>query len=188
MDKHVIESVLWRRLDVPGHDAAFVLEREAGFLLRGVAVFRDPKGAACIEYAVALDAGWRTLSATARGFVGSRQVSHTIERVGDIWTLDGRAVTGLAAFVDIDFGFTPATNMQLLRRAAPAVGDTLNVSVVWFDIDQDTLIELPQRYSRRDETTYWYESPTAAYEGLLELAPNGFAKSYPGLWEIESRR
>ena len=42
---------------------------------------------------------------------------------------------------------------------------------------------LPQRYERRSATTYWYESPTAGYAELLELAPSGFVRRYPGLWE-----
>ena len=49
-----------------------------------------------------------------------------------------------------------------------------------------TLLEaarLPQRYERRSATTYWYESPTAGYAELLELAPSGFVSRYPGLWE-----
>jgi len=185
MDKRAIEFALWRRLDTPGHDAAFLREHESGFSLHGTAVFRDPNGPACIGYVVALDSDWRTLNAKVNGYVGSRHVDHTIERTAAGWFLDGSAVDGLKDFVDIDFGFTPATNMQLLRRTAPARGDTLEVSVVWFDVDQTTLIELPQRYERRDERAYWYESPSAAYAALLEIAPNGFAKNYPGLWEME---
>jgi hypothetical protein len=186
MSERSIECALWRRLDTPGHDAAFLFEQQAGFSLRGAAVFRDPSGPACIEYIVALESDWRTTNARVQGYVGTRHVNHTIERTIEGWCLDGRRIEGLRDLVDIDFGFTPATNMQLLRRTAPKRGEPLEVSVVWFDIDQTTLIELPQRYERRTERTYWYESPTVDYAALLEFAPNGFAKTYPGLWEMES--
>ena len=56
---------------------------------------------------------------------------------------------------------------------------------MWFDVGETTLVELPQVYERRTDTTYWYASPTAHYEGLLELAPNGFAANYPELWKME---
>jgi hypothetical protein len=45
-------------------------------------------------------------------------------------------------------------------------------------------VELQQRYERVAERGYRYRSTTTGYEGLLELAPNGFAARYPELWEM----
>ena len=39
-----------------------------------------------------------------------------------VWTLDGAAVSGLEACVDLDLGFTPATNLLQIRRLALALG------------------------------------------------------------------
>jgi hypothetical protein len=44
---------------------------------------------------------------------------------------------------------------------------------------------LPQRYERRGEFSYWYESPTANYAALLELTPHGIIREYPELWTLE---
>ena len=49
-----------------------------------------------------------------------------------------------------------------------------------------TLVELPQHYVRRSERTYGYESPSVPYSAELEIAPNGFVRSYPDLWMLES--
>jgi hypothetical protein len=57
------------------------------------------------------------------------------------------------------------------------------VPVAWIDAPDGVLQALPQRYERRSATTYWYESPTVGYAELLELAPSGFVRRYPGLWE-----
>ena len=48
------------------------------------------------------------------------------------------------------------------------------------------LTELPQHYERRGETTYSYRAPTIPYEGVLDLAPNGFVAAYPHLWRMET--
>ena len=56
----------------------------------------------------------------------------------------------------------------------------------WLDADAGTLSELPQIYERRSQDALWYQAPSFGYEGLLELAPNGFIRSYPGLWEAEA--
>jgi hypothetical protein len=48
-----------------------------------------------------------------------------------------------------------------------------------------SLTVLPQRYEKRSEATYWYESPQDSYTALLELADTGFVRNYPGLWAME---
>jgi hypothetical protein len=180
-----MSSALWRRLDTPGHDAALVTRSETGWSLRGTAVFAHADGPACIQYAVDLDGAWRTTSGRVHGFVAARAIDYRIRREPTGWYLNDVAIAGLDHLWDLDYGFTPATNMQQLRRVAIARGQAADIPVVWFDVDEPTLIELPQRYERRGETTYWYESPTASYEALLEIADNGFVASYPRLWSIE---
>src|SRR5690606_7582340 len=80
-----------------------------------------------------------------------------------------------------DFGFTPATNFQQLKRAALGIGERAEISVVWYDIGGEKLTELPQIYERRDETHYWYQSPPTSYEAILELDATGFVRVYPEL-------
>ncbi len=55
--------------------------------------------------------------------------------------------------------------------------------MAWIDAPDGALQPLPQRYERRSEHTYWYESPTSGYTALLEMGPAGFIRRYPGLWE-----
>jgi hypothetical protein len=99
------------------------------------------------------------------------------------WSLNDRVMPGLEACVDLDLGFTPATNLLSLRRLALAEGKGADVPVAWLDVAADTLELLPQHYERRTATTYWYESPTAGYTALLETTPDGFVSRYPSLWE-----
>ena len=176
---------LWRRLDTPGHDAALLTRSAAGWSLHGTAVFKHQSGPACIHYSVDVDTAWRAQRGTVQGFLASGRVDHLISREPEGWHLDGALVCGLEHLCDIDYGFTPATNLLPLRRVAPAPGQAVDLPVAWFDIDAATLTELPQRYERRDATTYWYMAPTVPYEGLLELSDNGFARSYPHLWAME---
>ena len=179
------EFALWRRLDRPGHDAALLQPDADGWLLQGMAVFGHEAGPASVAYRVAVDALWRTKRGNIRGFLGDRRFQHDIRRDADGWRLDGVIVEGLQDLVDLDYGFTPATNVLQLRRTAPPPGQKISVPVAWFDLDSVTLTELPQSYERRDDATYWYVAPTVPYQALLEVASNGFVKSYPGLWRLE---
>ena len=65
------------------------------------------------------------------------------------------------------------------------MGQAADAPAAWFSVENGTLELLPQRYERRGEAAYWYESPSVSYQALLEIARNGFIRRYPGLWEAE---
>jgi hypothetical protein len=179
-------SIVWRRLDRPGTDACRLEPAGAGWQLDGTATFFDSDVAARLDYRVTCDASWRTQHGEVQGWIGSRSIALTIARtnVGD-WTLNNSIVRGLAECVDLDLGFTPATNLLSLRRLTLAEGESADVPAAWLDPSGGTLEILRQRYTRRGEHAYWYEAPRFAYAALLEVTAAGFICRYPGLWEAE---
>jgi hypothetical protein len=92
---------------------------------------------------------------------------------------------GLSHIHDLDFGFTPATNMPQMKRLNLIVGRSGDLTVAWFDLGKPALEALPQHYKRLDASRYAYDSSRHGYAGTIELAETGFAKVYPGLWELE---
>ena len=139
-----------------------------------------------LDYEASCDTAWRSLRGRVRGWIGDRRVSVDIDRSKDgAWSLNGTAVPGLEGCLDLDFGFTPATNLFQVRRAALREGEAASVPAAWWDLSVQTLLLLPQRYERRGRLTYWYEAPATGYAGLLELSEDGFIRRYPGLWERE---
>ncbi len=179
-------SALWRRLDTPGHDAAHVWDTRQGWHLEGHAVFKHERGPARLSYRVDCAPDWITRTAMIQGWVGDERIKLTIEHSADgQWWLNDRVYQNLKNCLDVDFGFTPATNYLQLRRANLAIGGKVDFPVAWLDVPDATLTSLPQHYERRTETTYWYESPQGPYEALLEIADSGFVRSYPGLWALE---
>ncbi len=181
----IVSSMLWRRVDTPGHDACRLDHTDDGWRLDGTAVFRHASGPATLTYTVHCDALWRTLSGRIRGFAGERAIDYRVVRHGPAWTLNGTVVPGLDHLLDLDLSFTPATNLQQLHRVPIAENETVRLPVAWLDVDAGALTGLPQIYERRGRDAFWYQAPSVGYEGLLELAPNGFMRSYPGLWEAE---
>jgi hypothetical protein len=171
------------RLDRPGRDAALLQPSDGGWLLRGAAAFEHDGGSA-VAYQVEVDARWVTKRGLVSAVLGDKTIAHEIRRDDAGWRLNGHAVEGLEHLVDLDYGFTPATNVLQLSRIALEPGQQADVPVVWFDLDSASLIELPQSYERRSEASYWYEAPAVPYRALLEIAPNGFVRSYPGLWRL----
>ena len=180
-------SILWRRLDTPGHDACRLEPRARGWSIEGAAVFRLDGTPAALTYRLACDPEWRTEHGRFRGWIGARAVDFRIERIArGEWRLDDVVVPGLESCVDLDLGFTPATNLTQLRRIGLAEGGAADVPVAWLDVSSGSLSELRQRYERRSATDYWYEAEAFDYRALLEVDPAGFVLRYPGLWEAEA--
>jgi hypothetical protein len=182
-------TIMWRRLDTPGHDACRLSETDDGWRLEGSAVFVHEGAPARLGYDLACDRSWRTRRGAVEGWVGAEPVDLVITRsAAGVWTLDGAVVRGLEACVDLDLGFTPATNLSQLRRLALAEGQAADAPVAWLDISSGALELLPQRYERRSRLTYWYEAARFNYAALLEVDELGFVRRYPGLWEVQAPR
>ncbi|HEU4629462.1 MAG TPA: putative glycolipid-binding domain-containing protein, partial [Gemmatimonadaceae bacterium] len=69
-----VRTMLWRRLDVPGHDACRLERAAGGWRLDGAATFRHDDGPACLAYRVTCDEGWRSREGVVHGWLGARAI------------------------------------------------------------------------------------------------------------------
>ncbi|HEV8454615.1 MAG TPA: putative glycolipid-binding domain-containing protein [Gemmatimonadales bacterium] len=182
--------ILWRRLDVPGHDAASLREADGGAELRGMAVFHGEGGPTALHYRVRCDTEWRTTEATVDGWCGARTVELRVRRdhTGS-WTLNGVPCPAVAGCIDLDLSFTPATNLLPLRRLDLAVDQAAEVRSAWLEWPAAVLTPLIQRYARRSVSEYDYEADlpgTAKFVGVLRVEPGGWVLDYAALWQAEA--
>ena len=84
----------WRRIDLPGHDAARLVPRGDGWKLEGYAAFRE-NGPTGLRYTVHLAADFATVGATLVGHRAGRPIRHVFRRSNTEGWLDGEPVTGL---------------------------------------------------------------------------------------------
>jgi uncharacterized protein len=183
----VSHVVLWRRLDVPGHDTARLWLREGKLpTLEGVAVFRWEGRPCRLDYAVACDAEWRTVRVAAIGWLGDRQLEAELAADGHrAWWLQRERCDEVSGCDDVDLAFTPATNALAIRRLALEIGETAETTAAWLRFPELSLEPLRQSYRKLSETTYAYEAPDLGFSAELEVDAEGFVTRYPGLWEAE---
>ncbi|RWM99983.1 MAG: hypothetical protein EOR84_08395 [Mesorhizobium sp.] len=177
---------IWRRTDEPGHDAAQLKQTDLGWLLNGAAVYLSDAGPAHLDYTVQLAEDWTTRSGSVRGFIGPLSVDLTIIRDEIGWTVNGQRQPAVQSMVDLDYSFTPATNLQQIRRMNLKVGDKADLPVAWLVAGASSLVVLPQIYHRVSETEYIYEAPTVPYRATLLIPEAGFAEDYPDGWVFET--
>ncbi|HEU5320065.1 MAG TPA: putative glycolipid-binding domain-containing protein [Methylomirabilota bacterium] len=180
-------TVLWRRLDQPGHESARLFGDETGWHLAGSAVFAGEGRACRLDYRIACDRGWRTVSGRVTGWVGRRPVELevAVDAAGR-WRLDGRECPAVAGCVDLDLNFSPSTNLLPIRRLALAAGQEADVRAAWLRFPSFALEPLEQRYRRIDEHTYRYESAGGRFVRDLTVNAAGFVTAYPDFWRLEA--
>lgn len=184
-----VASILWRRLDAPGHDACRLQRNASAWQLDGAAVFRLEHGRiGQLQYRVQCDLHWHTQWGTVRGWLGGGTVDLAIARdARGHWTLNGRPVADVSHCIDLDLGFTPATNLLQLRRLRLAVGEGADAPAAWVDLDGGgTLSELMQHYARTADDAYAYQAKRFGYSATLYATGEGFVRDYPGLWTAEA--
>jgi hypothetical protein len=179
-------TILWRRIDRPGHESARLLALKAGWDLAGTSVFAHEGKPCCFNYRIACDSEWRTRSVEVRGWLGVEaiHVDTRVERAG-AWRVGGHDVAEIAGCIDIDLNFSPSTNLLPIRRLNLAVGEEKEVHAAWLRFPSFRIEPLEQSYRRLAADRYLYRS-ASGFETELEVDRNGFVIRYPGFWETES--
>ena len=180
------DMILWRRLDLPGHDLGRLTRRDDGWELSGTAVFSHDRRPCKLDYLVLCASDWQTRAARISGVIGNRHVALrvSVDRERK-WYLDDVECPAVAGCIDIDLGFTPATNLLPIRRLSLPIGQGTEVRAAWLPFPWLMLEPLPQVYRREDQHTYRYEAGDGAFVRRLEVNDVGFVTHYPGLWVVE---
>jgi len=180
-------SILWRRLDRPGHDACRLFRQDSSWRLAGTAVFAH-EGLPCrLEYEVSCNSAWETREARVSGWIGARPIDSRLSvDSARNWRLDGIESAPTRGCVDLDLNFSPSTNLLPVRRLRLAVGAEGRVRAAWLRFPSFSLEPLDQLYRRLDDATYRYESATG-FTADLSVDEVGFVTRYPGFCEVEAR-
>jgi len=179
------ESILWRGIYLPGHEACRLFSEDNQWHLQWTAVFSHNQRACQLTYSVVCDTNWNTLKGQVSGWLGSDRIE--IELIVDSehrWLLNGIEHPAVMGCVDLDLNFSPSTNLLPLRRLKLRVGEQAEVKAAWLRFSSFELEPLSQAYHRLDESHYRYESSTG-FVADLEVNSVGFVTNYPGIWQAE---
>jgi len=140
-----------------------------------------------LQYTVTCDAHWRTRGGTVLGWVGSREVDLTIRvDAAQRWWLNERPYPELDGCIDVDYGFSPATNTLPIRRLALAPRASASVRAAWLQFPSFQFTALEQTYRAVSPSIMHYESNGGLFQAELEIDAHGVVRQYAGLWTAES--
>ena len=181
-------EIRWKRLDQPATERATLARLDDGWQLVGLVTGRDEAiGEYVLRYDVRVDAAWITRSAEVEGSLGAAPVKLrlTHDAAAGTWTRNGVAVPDLDGCIDVDLGFTPATNTLPIRRLSLAVGAAATVYAAWLRFPDFTVEVLEQRYIHEEPGVYHYESGGGHFRADLEVDAVGLVTRYGQYWVSE---
>jgi hypothetical protein len=180
-------AILWRRLDIPGHEVAELTSDHTGWQLTGVVLLAHAARPCHLEYRIECDPSWLTRTAKIRGHLGGVPATVELSCSPDrSWRLNGVVVPELQGCIDVDLGFSPSTNLLPIRRLGLAIGARASVRAAWVRFPELRLEVLEQSYTRVDAETYLYESAGGSFRRELLVNAEGFVLEYPDFWKAEA--
>jgi hypothetical protein len=178
----VRRRVLWQAdHQFGGAEVCELEEGPDGGSLAGTALTSRDGQPVRIEYRVAFDGRWRTAEVRVRveGRGAARELALDADGSGG-WYLDGRPLTAAGGALDVDLGWTPATNTLPIRRLGLAVGGAATIRAVWLRYPELEVVVADQRYERLADDRYRYSSGT--FSAVLVVDSSGLVTDYEGIW------
>lgn len=178
-------TIFWRTLLWTGMERSTLVRIETGeHRLEGTAIVLSNATPFEFRYRIETNSRWQTRRVNIDIVSGRERVQELVidADAGQRWLLDNTPIPGLDGCIDIDLGFSPATNLLPIRRLRLDDGHTVPVRAAWLKFPELVLEPLEQRYTRINGTTYRYES-TAGQPRRIELDADGMIVSYEGGWE-----
>jgi hypothetical protein len=181
--------IRWRRLDLPGREEARIEGTAAGWRLMGQLDVQDAGVRARLSYVIECERDWRTRRAVITGSASATPVWFEFTADGEgHWTLNGAPLLLVEGALDIDLGFTPATNLLPIRRLDLAVGQCAEVRTAWIRFPELRVEALEQSYHREEDRVFRYDALVDGehFRARLDTDEFGRVLLYQGLWEAET--
>lgn len=175
-------AVLWQASD--GGSDLCVLEAVAlGWRLRGTVLTHDAEGPVELRYTVTVDSAWATSGVNVLVAVAGAD-PRVMEELAAVWSGRERPQE-YRDCVDVDLGFTPATNTLPIRRLGLGIGEEAEIHAAWLMWPELTIRPALQRYARLAKDRYRYTQDD--FEAELVVDDEGLVKEYDGLWRAIAR-
>lgn len=182
--KSIAHTMMWRRFDLPGLDAAYYGSTSTGWRLCGTAIFGSEAGPCHLGYAVDADDRWLVRAAHVFGTVGPELIDLHIGASTDrAWTVDGRVQPEAGGCLDLDLGFTTAARMFTLRRLALVDRQEGVAPVARLRLPDAALDAVTESYVRLHGGAFRFSTAAADTLTVLSVDPHLAVLRYPGRWD-----
>jgi hypothetical protein len=179
-----VVSGLWRWLQGSGLERFEFLRIGDEWLFRGTILTLSHDAAAEARYEITCDRSFHTRAAniSVRDAVGERKLQISAE--DGRWFENGVENQTVAGAIDIDLGWSPATNTLPIKRLKLEIGQASGEFIAaWVRFPELKLQPLPQEYLRLGNRKYRYSSRGGAFVAELLADEHDLVLDYEGFWQ-----
>ncbi|OXM48090.1 putative glycolipid-binding domain-containing protein [Amycolatopsis alba] len=173
----------WRHQDArSGFEVAFFQGHEGGWRISGATTAVEDGASWFVEYAITVDAAWRTRRAeiSGRSVTGIRRT--VLDADGDgRWRVDGVPDPRLDGCFDVDLESSSMTNTLPVHRLGLALGAASEAPAAYVRAGDLAVERLEQRYRRTGDLDFAYTAPVFDFSCVLNYDEHLLVTDYPGI-------
>src|SRR6185295_13324856 len=175
------QSIIWRGIYFPGHEACRLHRHDTEWHLEGTAVFSSADKPCRLSYLIACDSSWNTIRGSVSGWLGDEDVNIDIS-VDALhqWKQNGTRMPAVDDCVDLDLNFSPVTNLLPIRRLNLEIGEHAEVKAAWLRFPSFELESPAHVLTRLDHLVHRYSSSSREFVRNLPVNEVGYVTDYPG--------
>jgi len=137
-----------------------------------------------VEYQIRTNPHWETLWVDIKYHHSNRSEHLLFEGEGKgHWEMNSRRAEEFNQCVDIDISLTPFTNTLPINRLALRNGESRKIRVIYFNILEQKVLPVFQKYTRLSDATYKYENIPNDFEATITVDEQGLVVDYPALFQ-----
>jgi hypothetical protein len=180
------KDIWWTSLEEPGLEHLRVSQNDAHIIAESVVLKLEGGKPFELSYRILTDSNWRVREVELKLSAASKaqRIEIFADGAGNWKDADGNELPEFAGCFEIDISATPLTNTLPIKRTDLKIGESVNISVVYFLIPEMQVERSEQRYTRLETDVYKFEENGlfAGFTADLRFDSNGFLVDYPDLF------
>lgn len=178
-------DVLWRSAELRSNEFCTVQFTAGAVSLESTTLLVHRDLPARIEYTIETNARSETERVGIELSAGGHRDTITLEKGDGGWVVNGLLRPDLERCIDVDLGWTPATNLLPLRRHSIEVGESMMTAAALVRYPELDVVHSDQTYTRLDGRLVRYQSGT--FEADLTVTPDGIVTKYgDSIWTADA--
>jgi hypothetical protein len=177
-------NLLWTGREYHSLENCLVNTTDSGSEITSIIIGKYGKKIYRVEYKIKTNKEWEALLLEIKSQHGNTREHFTFQSDGKgNWTTNGQPANQFKDCIDVDIPLTPFTNTLPIKRLNLKQNEERQIKVLYFDLLENTIKPVRQKYIRLSDTEYHYENIPNDFDAKITVDEHGFVVDYPSLFE-----
>jgi len=176
-------NLLWTGREYYSLENCLVTTNESGSEINSVIVGRYQEKIYRVEYHIKTNQYWETVFIKLDSQHDNQRKHFKFESDGKgNWRESDRPLPEFKNCLDVDIPLTPFTNTLPINRLKLVENIPQEIQVIYFDLLEQQIKPVRQKYVRLSSTSYHYENVPNDFKATIQVDDQGFVVDYPQLF------